>query len=992
MTLACYKYRSFQVLILGLFFTTGKVKGHGYLKSPRSRNWVAYEDGQEPSASTPIGTPKKEYCTQCLNRGGPLAACGLVDSNNYDFPLDTFGNAMPTNIQGSFAPGSEIEVDVVLTAHHKGHFEFYACVINPGEVATEACFQQNPLEFVSDPLYGAPKDPNFPNRAMIPPREYSGMLYDVGPVPGTFHRHRLTLPPGLQGDFVLLQWYYLTANSCRHPGYDNITLPADWNEDYSHLSVCNVDDSDGGNGSPERFWNCAEISITTDGITPTISAPVPAPSAPITNAPYSPPSISSPSSTPPPVQVPTNGGVLGTCGGGNRGNGVCPDLNLCCSQWGHCGSTPIYCGNQGPTVPPTTLPPVAPTMPPTPTPAPVTRPPTTCGPNTMTVNFGYYQSWSIWRQANCNRMYPADIDVDGNGYTHLAYSFAGIDVAGKLEPWAGDYNGEVQQYITFNAIKSMYPNLKTMIAVGGWTFNDPGATQTRFSDTASTAASRTIFADSVVDFLRLVRIPILFSTCCRDCTIRVTHYSHVCLSPQYGFDGIDFDWEYPADTGRGGQPADKANYALLVQAVRTAFNNIPEDFEISMAVPISTSKLDVGYDLVSLSQNLDFLNLMAYDIHGSWDWPKEIGAHSDMSFIENTVDYMIQQGTPSEKIVLGLGAYGRIYTLSDSSCIDIGCPFSGAAYGGCAGADGFMPYFTIDEYVSSGNYNSKTLNPTTGSMELVVDGNKWISYDNKETFEIKATFASNTCLGGYMWWAVDMLASPMVLTINGPSPTPQPVASPTEPPTTEPPVLSPAPVDPTSVPVDPTPVPVNPTLPPVDPTEPPTTEPPVLSPAPVEPTTAPVDSTPVSVNPTPAPVDPTPAPVNPTPAPTTNPPSSGYVLSTSNRCGTSELDARANCGQECLSQADCPSGEWCWGVHNNYCGTKNFQVCTDLSQATAGFRCGASELEARELCGAVCTSMLDCNAGEHCFGVHMNTCDCNSGRNRMLLRGGGGEN
>lgn len=420
---------------------------------------------------------------------------------------------------------------------------------------------------------------------------------------------------------------------------------------------------------------------------------------------------------------------------------------------------------------------------------------------------------------------------------------------------------------------------------------------------------------------------------------------------QYEFDGIDFDWEYPADTGRGGKPADKQNYALLIQAVRDAFNAVPEDFEISMAIPISTSKLDVGYNLVSLSENLDFFNLMAYDIHGAWDWPKEVGAHSDMRVIENTIDYMLREGTPSDKIVIGLGTYGRIYTLSDPACRDIGCPFSHAASGGCAGADGFMPYFTIDEYVSGGFYESMQLNPATGSMELVIDGNKWISYDNKETFEIKASFASNVCLRGYMWWAVDMLAEPMVLSLNGPSPTETPVQSPTEAPVSSPTQAStPQPV---AIPTSP------PTKQPVaSPTNPPT-DPPVTSPTEPAPTQQPPSKT----------------------------PSSEYIVSTTNRCGLSELDARANCGNECFGQADCASGEWCWGVHSNFCGSKTVEICTDLTQATSGSRCGINELEARELCGATCSSSADCNDGEHCWGVQMNTCDCNNG-NRMLLRGG----
>jgi hypothetical protein len=49
-----------------------------------------------------------------------------------------------------------------------GHFEFFACPISPGEVPTQACFDANPLKFVSDENYGATPDPLYPERAYIP--------------------------------------------------------------------------------------------------------------------------------------------------------------------------------------------------------------------------------------------------------------------------------------------------------------------------------------------------------------------------------------------------------------------------------------------------------------------------------------------------------------------------------------------------------------------------------------------------------------------------------------------------------------------------------------------------------------------------------------------------------------------------------------------------------------------------------------------------------
>ena len=106
-----------------------------------------------------------------------------------------------------------------------------------------------------------------------------------------------------------------------------------------------------------------------------------------------------------------------------------------------------------------------------------------------------------------------------------------------------------------------------------------------------------------------------------------------------------------------------------------------------------------------------------------------------------------------------------------------------------------------------------------------------------------------------------------------------------------------------------------------------------------------------------APVSPPIAPpISPPVSPPVSPPSGEWVVSTANRCGASELDARGNCGQTCTSNSECGSGEYCWGVHANYCDSKdNFDFCSDLSQANALPRCGVNELEARERCGNTCS-------------------------------------
>jgi GH18 family chitinase len=125
-----------------------------------------------------------------------------------------------------------------------------------------------------------------------------------------------------------------------------------------------------------------------------------------------------------------------------------------------------------------------------------------------TVNFGYYQSWSKGRWSECNPVHPGAIDVESFGYTHLAFAFAGVSWTGELEPYDGD-ESFIPMYESFNGLKKRNPELKTLIAVGGWTFE-----QKRFVTASSTEAKRTKFAASVVRFLQA-----------------------------YGFDGIDLDWE-----------------------------------------------------------------------------------------------------------------------------------------------------------------------------------------------------------------------------------------------------------------------------------------------------------------------------------------------------------------------------------------------------------------------------------------------------------------
>jgi hypothetical protein len=133
----------------------------------------------------------------------------------------------------------------------------------------QECFNANPLTFVSDNFFNAPVDPLYPGRAYIPQLMYSTQKTSTNKY---LFRHMLKLLDGLKGELVLLQWYYLTENSCLPVGYNTYAWPEGCNPG-SQLPACGLIPPD-GRGVPEQFWNCAEVAVKVGCGTPPPSVPI----------------------------------------------------------------------------------------------------------------------------------------------------------------------------------------------------------------------------------------------------------------------------------------------------------------------------------------------------------------------------------------------------------------------------------------------------------------------------------------------------------------------------------------------------------------------------------------------------------------------------------------------------------------------------------------------------------------------------------------------
>ncbi|KAH2448624.1 hypothetical protein KXW63_007635 [Aspergillus fumigatus] len=329
---------------------------------------------------------------------------------------------------------------------------------------------------------------------------------------------------------------------------------------------------------------------------------------------------------------------------------------------------------------------------------------------------GYYEAWSYARQ--CDSVAPEDIDA--NLWTHINFAFGLIHPETFQLSKMNSYDDQL--YPRVANLKLQNPSLKVFIAIGGW---DAGGKV--FSDMVSTAENRATFIKSVVQFCQT-----------------------------QAFDGIDIDWEYPVADDRGGRAEDFANYVTFVKELRSAAGRLG----ISLTLPSSYWYLK-GFDVVNLEPYVDWFNFMSYDIHGTWDgnnaYTKQVvNPHTNLTEISQGLDLLWRNNIPSKKVVLGLGFYGRSFTLSDPSCNTPGCPFaSGANPGECTGQAGILSNAEINRVIRTHDL-TPVMDKAAGVKYITWDNNQWVSYDDADTLKIKMDFANKLGLGGTMVWALDL--------------------------------------------------------------------------------------------------------------------------------------------------------------------------------------------------------------------------------------------
>ena len=286
------------------------------------------------------------------------------------------------------------------------------------------------------------------------------------------------------------------------------------------------------------------------------------------------------------------------------------------------------------------------------------------------VSVGYFGNYDVY-----SGFYPKNIAAAD--YTHINYAFANptasktcaltdpsadyiqpISAANAVNGHADGANQKLRgNFNQFEELKAAHPGLKVLISVGGATLSS------HFSDIALTATSRQKFVSSCINLFLKGNLP-------------VSGTAGGAGAAKGVFDGIDIDWEFPV-TGPGGRPADRHNATLLFKEFRRQLdaygNTVGKHFLLTAAIPPGNEAND-RYEIANVSQSLDWMNLMVYDLHGSWDMangtdfdsPFKYDSHdpngSTQFTVKGTAKILVAAGVPRSKIVLGVPFYAYEYS------------------------------------------------------------------------------------------------------------------------------------------------------------------------------------------------------------------------------------------------------------------------------------------------------------------------------------------
>ncbi|KAE9407810.1 hypothetical protein BT96DRAFT_914466 [Gymnopus androsaceus JB14] len=341
---------------------------------------------------------------------------------------------------------------------------------------------------------------------------------------------------------------------------------------------------------------------------------------------------------------------------------------------------------------------------------------------TTKTQVAYFTNWGIYA-ANFQ---PTNIIP--STLSHILYAFADVSPDTGVISLTDLYADEQKHFATdswadtgnnlYGCLKQLYllklanRNLKVLLSVGGWTYSQAG-----HFDFVTDPTKRDAFTTSAISYIE-----------------------------NFGFDGIDLDYEYPANQEQG------QGFSDLITELRAAFDSLAAQkgdsttYQLTAAVSANASTYQ-WLNIPQMDAALTYWNLMAYDYAGSWlsfsdnqanlfDGQR-LGINTDMA-----VKGYVAAGASIGKINMGIPLYGRAF----ENTAGLGQPYSGIGPGTFeAGVYQYkvLPFAGASVFENTTDVTSYSYNPTTREL---------VSYDTPNIVKLKAQYIKTNGLAGAMYW------------------------------------------------------------------------------------------------------------------------------------------------------------------------------------------------------------------------------------------------
>ena len=294
--------------------------------------------------------------------------------------------------------------------------------------------------------------------------------------------------------------------------------------------------------------------------------------------------------------------------------------------------------------------------------------------------------------------------------------------------------GEYQKY------KELYPNVKVLVSVGGWTRSD------KFHEMALTDAGRKTFANNLVKFLE-----------------------------KYPFiDGFDLDWEYPTitrasedqyDRGCVGGPEDKENFTLLLKEIRETYNaNNMKDKLLTVAVSAGEAKIDAT-EPDKYAQYVDYIGVMTYDFAGAWDTTTghlagiysnsndPVSERAKFNMDDAMKIFSEKYKVPKDKLLGGTPLYSRGWGNVEAGPNGDGLFQAGdGKFKGDLGEGGQYGWFQLKKMENTGGWKKYTDPVSKVPYMYNASTKQFLTYEDENSLQERINYINQNGYGGLIVW------------------------------------------------------------------------------------------------------------------------------------------------------------------------------------------------------------------------------------------------